>query len=411
MKYIVIGAGVSGLSVARMLSEAGCEIVVYEKEDKPGGLIRCDRVEGALYHRVGGHVFNSKSQEVLAWFWSHVSQSEFHKTERNAAIAMPDSTCVGYPIENHLYQLPESTCAAVIDDLLNIFSKQTDEPRRNFDEFLRGRFGQTLYDLYFAPYNRKIWRCALTDVPLEWLDGKLPMPTVREILLANIGQVQEQNMVHSSFWYPLRGGSQYIADSLARGLNIRYNLPARSISRTQNGWCVNEEEADGIIFCGNVKSLPTLLRGSDTDFSGVDSLEAHGTTSVLCRISPNPYSWIYLPDKAHEAHRIIMTGNFAESNNPPNTTTAVIEFSAKLSAEEIRHQLACISYNPQYISHTYTPYTYPLQQYNTRHIIRSLKNRLEPQRFYLLGRFAEWEYYNMDAAIESSMKLCTRLFR
>ncbi|MEJ7682717.1 MAG: hypothetical protein WKG06_33635 [Segetibacter sp.] len=34
-----------------------------------------------------------------------------------------------------------------------------------------------LYQLYFGPYNSKIWNTDISKVPLEWLDGKLPMPT------------------------------------------------------------------------------------------------------------------------------------------------------------------------------------------------------------------------------------------
>ncbi len=43
MKRIaVIGAGVSGLTTARILSEdSRNHVVVYEKESTPGGLIRC----------------------------------------------------------------------------------------------------------------------------------------------------------------------------------------------------------------------------------------------------------------------------------------------------------------------------------------------------------------------------------
>lgn len=38
MKYAVIGAGVSGLSMAGMLLKKGYEVVVYEKDSRPGGL-------------------------------------------------------------------------------------------------------------------------------------------------------------------------------------------------------------------------------------------------------------------------------------------------------------------------------------------------------------------------------------
>ena len=51
-KVIVVGAGVSGLSIAHQLSDR-YEVTVLEKADRPGGLVKCDRVNGQLYHKVG----------------------------------------------------------------------------------------------------------------------------------------------------------------------------------------------------------------------------------------------------------------------------------------------------------------------------------------------------------------------
>ncbi len=67
MKTVVIGAGVSGMSLARMISGRH-EVTVFEKEARPGGLIRCERVGDVLFHTVGGHVFNSPRPDVLDWF-------------------------------------------------------------------------------------------------------------------------------------------------------------------------------------------------------------------------------------------------------------------------------------------------------------------------------------------------------
>ena len=48
--YAVIGAGISGLSIARMLVENGRKVVVYETDTAPGGLVKCQRINGVLYH-------------------------------------------------------------------------------------------------------------------------------------------------------------------------------------------------------------------------------------------------------------------------------------------------------------------------------------------------------------------------
>ncbi|MBQ6941007.1 MAG: NAD(P)-binding protein, partial [Akkermansia sp.] len=119
-RYAVIGAGISGLAIARMLGENGCSVVVFEKENTPGGLVRCERVKGVLYHCVGGHVFNSRNREVLDWFWKLFNKRDFELAIRHAVVSLADGSRVDYPIENHLYQMPEEMRNKVLDDLLQI---------------------------------------------------------------------------------------------------------------------------------------------------------------------------------------------------------------------------------------------------------------------------------------------------
>lgn len=407
-KIAVIGGGVSGLSIANLLKDR-FEVIVFEKESKPGGLIRCERINGVLYHLVGGHVFNSKRQDVLDWFWGFFDkEQEFTKISRNAVISLFDKM-VGYPIENHLYELPLNVAKKVIVELLH--REQLAEIPENFEVFLRQMFGETLYNLYFKPYNEKIWRRSLREVPLSWLEGKLPMPAVEEIMFNNIHHIKEKEMVHSSFYYAKNNGSQFIADRLAKDVSVRYNASVSSIIRNQGGWLVNGEQFDIVVFCGNVTSLPQLVSGIDFDsfHQPIDVLQYHGTTSVLCEIQSNPYSWIYMPNSDHLSHRIICTGNFSPTNNAQGKLSCTIEFTDSISQEDIMHNLKSIPLSPKYLAHHYTPYTYPIQGKDTRGMITALKKTFEPHNLFLLGRFAEWEYYNMDAAIGAAMSLAKRI--
>lgn len=400
----IIGGGVSGLSVAQMLKDS-FQVAVFEKENNPGGLIRCERINGALYHLAGGHVFNSKRQDVLDWFWGFFDkEQEFTNTLRNAVISLGDKM-IGYPIENHLYELSPEVAKRIIAELLQ--RNRVNRNLENFEEFLRQMFGETLYSIYFKPYNEKVWRRSLKEVPLSWLEEKLPMPSVEDIVFNNIHHVKEENMVHSRFYYPKNNGSQYIADRLARDLNVRYKTSVSSIDRVNDGWMVNGEFFDIVIYCGNITFLPQMVSG--IDFSSfiepIGMLQYHGTTSVLCEIQSNPYSWIYMPGGDHLSHRIICTGNFSPLNNVQGKMSGTIEFTDSISKEEILDNLERIPLSPKYLAHHYTSFTYPIQGKDTREMISLLKMRLAPHNLFLLGRFAEWEYYNMDAAIAAAMSL------
>lgn len=408
MKYVIIGAGISGLAISNILQQSGNKVVVFESESCPGGMIRCDVVEGNLFYRTGGHVFNTKRQDVLEWFWKHFDKNqEFVKADRNASISMSDGKMIPYPIENHAYLLDDFTMKSFIGDLINNVKNNGQKPD-NFEDFLQARFGETLYRIYFQPYNFKVWRRDLTQVPLSWLDGKLPMPTVEEIIYNNFNHIKERAFVHSSFFYPKKGGSQFIADRLAGSLNIIYNSPVEKIFKSQDKWIVNGAETDRVIYCGNIKFLPKLLNGQIDILpyeKHIEKLESHGTTSVFCEIARNNYSWVYMPSEEHESHRIICTGNFAESNNATNKLTGTIEFTDKISKEDILNNLSHIPFSPKYLTHNYEKYTYPIQNVATRAMIQSLKQEIEKNNLYLLGRFAEWEYYNMDVAIGTAIDL------
>ena len=414
-KIAIIGAGVSGLSAAHFLNDK-YEVTVFEKDDRPGGLIKCRRVNGSLFHTCGGHVFNSKRQDVLDWFWSKfMRDEEFSKADRNSCVFMDkgDSSLehidIPYPIENHMYLFDETIQKSFykdldeIDSVKGVNAKFTDYD--SFGNFLRWRFGKTLYNLYFEPYNKKVWRRDLNSVPMSWMEGKLPMPTTQEMRENNANKVEEKAFVHSSFWYEKVNGSQFLADKLAEGLDIKYNTDITSLIYHEGKWNVNGTSFDKVIFCGNIKDLVKMVDGINVNEykDSIEKLEYHGTTAVFCEIDKNPYSWIYQPSRKHESHRIICTGNFSKTNNsedlPDNRMTATIEFTDAISQEDIIDNLSRIPLNPKYIDHKYNKYTYPIQDANTRQLIKKLKSSMKVFGLYFTGRFADWEYYNMDVAM------------
>ena len=413
-KAIIIGSGISGLSIARMLKER-FETEILEREKQIGGMIKCERINGNLFHRVGGHVFNSRNQQVLDWFWSHFDKElEFTKTSRNAKIYMNDQL-LGYPIENYLYQLPEDKLKPIIDELL---AKLSDQKKRqieysNFKEFLIGNFGNQLYQLYFGPYNKKLWNTDLEKISLEWLEGKLPMPNLKEVFFSNILKKEESNMVHSSFFYAKRGGSQFIVDRIAEGLpiNCAYNVNSLEVAAFgQLSINKGNRLADLIVYCGDVRQLHKIIKFKDSHLRDamlkVSNLPSNGTSNVLCETDTNDLSWLYLPEAKFKAHRIIYTGNFSTTNNEGSKRkTCVVEFSGKQDQLVMMEELKKLPGNLNPLAFNYEQNSYIIQNKTTREDIANLKSLLKPYRIYLLGRFAEWEYYNMDKCIESAMNL------
>ena len=421
LQVAIVGGGISGCSLANMLRTDDFKTTLFHN-GKLGGLVSCSIESGHTYHRVGGHVFNSKDQKVLAWFWNHFDkENEFLLARRNAVIYL-DSNFVSYPIELNLSQLHPTVASSAIKEIIEIAkATKTTDKYLNFDDFLKRNFGNTLCDQYFTPYNRKIWNRDLTTIPLDWLEGKLPMISPSEIIEKNILKLAD-NMVHSNFYYPRRGGSQFIIDRLAEGLNIK-DEEVFSIHRQDGAYTINtiHENIETIVYTGDIRQLTDILSKPTRDHIGLSedlciqlkNLDSNGTTTLLCECDKTDYSWVYLPNPKTKCHRIIMTGNFSTENSASdlsaNRTTCTVEYSGYLSEHEMQCELETLPFNMQPVAYNYCKNSYIIHNETTASLIRTTTQALAEHGIFCCGRFAEWEYFNMDAAISSAFKVASKL--
>jgi protoporphyrinogen oxidase len=413
MKIAILGSGISGLSIGQILN-TDHEVAIYEIKDKIGGLIKCERVNDCLFHKVGGHVFNSKNKEVLNWFWSFFDkEKEFTSATRNAKIFY-DEKIIGYPIENYLYKLDKHLVKKIISELQRASPKEPFE-YENFESFLKGSFGDTLFEIYFGPYNKKIWQTDLSKVAIPWLEGKMPMPNFTEIMYSNFIREENNDMVHSCFFYPKNEGSQFIVNRLSEGLNISTNKNSQQITLSGDKLSLNNENFDKLIYTGDIRIIPekikTLLIDNGIDWKEVSALTSNGTSNLFCETDDTAISWLYIPQNFTKAHRIIYTGNFSETNNRGSKRkTCVVEFSGCVEYEIMVKEIKKLPGNLTPLACNYEPNSYVIQDFSTRALINKIKEILALNNIFLLGRFAEWEYYNMDKAIEAAFLLKKRLF-
>ena len=82
-EVIIIGAGLSGLVVARILADSGYKVNVYERRDTIGGNVFDYLDNGILVQKYGPHIFHTNNQEVVDFLSKYTDWNKYtHKVLR-----------------------------------------------------------------------------------------------------------------------------------------------------------------------------------------------------------------------------------------------------------------------------------------------------------------------------------------
>lgn len=414
MKIAVLGAGVSGLTAGRLLSDKGYQVTIFEKNETPGGLARSRFKNGYLYDPHGGHIFNSKHPEVVEWVFSILPKENWQFTERNAKIYF-NGKYISYPFELSLCELDTEDAVECIYDFL--LSQQGEEPS-NFKDWLTWNFGKGIADYYMIPYNEKIWAYPLEKMETQWMRGKMPLPEkkeiIRSVLLKNPA---ERKMPHSTFYYPLHGGIQAMINAIAGDMEIRCNTPVRSLEKRGRHWIVNEEDAfDTVISTIPLPVLPGVMTLPEKVTECIKNLKYNSLTTVLFDCPKTDISWLYIPNHRYRSHRVCYQSALTPYANPdPGRGCAALEIIGKQfevspsfarSPDIVPDELGF----KEVLDSEFTEYAYVIHDLDYRTNLDTILNYFScDASFRLIGRWGTWNYKNMDLCMLDAMELVKKM--
>lgn len=374
---VIIGAGVAGCVAARDLAESGRKVLVLEHRDHIGGNCYDEKDEhGILIHKYGPHIFHTKEQKA----YDYLSRFTDWYAFGHEVVANVHGKLIPVPFNlNTLHMVYDQEKADALEKkLIDAFGLESRVPilklREHEDPEIR-EIADYVYENIFLHYTMKQWG----QTP-EQID---PAVTGRVPVL-----ISHDNRYFQEPWQgmPLHGYTLMFEKMLDHeNITVEIGVDARSRVTFSEG----SVSLDGQAFTGDVIYTGPLdelfdcrfgrlpYRSLRFDFEYYDKPDYQGHSVVNYTVSE---------DFTRITEFKYLTGQQAEG------TTIVKEypFAYTGAAGEIPYYSIANEANQKLY-----------EQY--RGLVEHIPN------VWLLGRLAEYKYYNIDAMVLKALELTDKI--
>jgi len=429
VKTVILGGGLTGVTLSRLLAELGDEVAVLEAAPRIGGLCRSRTEQGFTFDTGGSHIIFSRDCEVLSFM---ISTLEGNRNERarNTKIFYK-GRYVKYPFENGLADLPKDDLFFCINEFIRTLiavEKGELPPPENFRDWIYFTFGRGIAECYMVPYNEKIWNYPTGKMSHHWVEGRIPRPPVEDVIKSAVG-IETEGYTHQAvFTYPLHGGIEALVRAIAEPVKetILVNFTVNSVKKENDGWVIGdgqrEVRAGRLISTIPLQALIEVL--NDVPFTvaeAVKNLRYNSVASIFIGIRGQvpPYSWVYIPDpETGLMNRISFPSNYSPEVAPEGHGAILAEITynegdavSGMSDQELISHVTMSLEEMGLLDHTQVVYSgverqefayvvYDLDYQKNIRIVHDYFNRIGID---LVGRFSQFEYLNMDGCIRSAM--------
>jgi len=429
VKTVILGGGLTGVTLARLLNERQEDTLVLEAQPHIGGLCRSVNIEGFTFDSGGSHIIFSRDKEVLGFMHSVLSDNIGFRNRDTKVFYK--SKFVKYPFENGLSMLPkEDTFYCLNEFIRTLIENEKGEGNKpeTFKDWIISNFGKGIGELYLIPYNEKIWKCKTEDMSLHWVEGRVPSPPVEDIIRSAVG-IETEGYTHQSvFAYPVNGGIEALIHAIAEPVkdSIQTEYIVKSIRKDGKNWIISDGEktvyADSIISTIPLQSLIPCLEDVPLEVKdALANLRYNSLVSVFIGLKgeTSPYSWVYIPGKEDGMmHRVAYLSNYSTNVAPPGYSAILAEITFNEGDEvssmndteiianviESMDKLNFINKeNVVFSGSAREPYAYVVYNLQYEENLKVVKKFLKLLGIPLVGRFSQFEYLNMDACIRSVM--------
>lgn len=358
-KYVVVGAGLAGLTMAERIANVLNEkVLVIEKRGHIGGNVYDSyNSDGILIHNYGPHIFHTNDREVYEYLSNFTRWRDFW----HRVLTYVDGNLIPMPITvetiNKLYNL-NLNCSEV-EKFLQEQAVDIKEIKTSKDAAL-SKVGRDIYEKIFENYTKKQWGIDPAELDTSVI-SRIPVRTNRD---TRYFSDRYQGM-------PLHGYTK-MCEKMVAGKNIKLML------NTDYREVINDISYETLIYTGavdeyyNYKYGKLAYRSINFVFETYDK-QLYQEVPVVNY--PNDYDYTRITEYKQ------LTGQ------EHNKTTISKEFP-------------CSEGEPYY--------PFPTAEHRKQYEMYAADMTKENNVIFI-GRLAEYRYYNMDGVVRRALDMFTQL--
>ena len=327
-RVVILGAGPCGLWAARELIEnPGIEVFIVEKEDRPGGLCRTHEKDGFRFD-LGGHRFIT-SDPVLAGEVRDLMGESLLRPQRKSRILL-GGKYYSYPVGMaDLFRGGLRDNARMAAGFFRArWRRALKAPAgRDLASWLKGEYGDGIYDRFFRPYTAKVWGLPPERLSAAWAGSRIPGLRVRDVVSRRRGRSFARE-----YLYPEKGMGQ-LFDVLAQDLErngVRFLFSSRITGLSPKGGRVSAVRCENgsVLPCDGVIStipLPELAACLGVPCGAFKFRAIRFLNIMLDCAGVSDNTWIYVPEPRYLFARLQEPRKRSPQSAPPGKTSLMLE--------------------------------------------------------------------------------------
>ncbi|MFH1073860.1 MAG: NAD(P)-binding protein, partial [Candidatus Firestonebacteria bacterium] len=324
-KIAILGGGLAGLSAAFHLRKSGKDFLLFEKEERTGGLSASFTVNKFSFDYTGHylHFKTNYGKELVSRFLGKNIKAQ----DRKAAVYI-SGEYIPYPFQVNYGRLKNKKIVSECEKgLANLKSPKKKKIFKTFKDWILGMTGEGVAKHFMLPYNEKLYKSDL---------GKI-LPSGPVVYIPDIKEKKKAYGYNAKFFYPKKGGIGLLAKAINEKIFDRVLLCARVTSIKGSTLNFNNSRSasgfDSIISTIPLPELIPLLKGAPKKVlkaaKNLKYVSVFALNLGIGRAGINKNHWIYFPDPKVSFYRVGFYSNVSRKLCPPWTSSLYAEVSVK----------------------------------------------------------------------------------